>query len=240
MSIKENHESLAARLLHGARDLVWQEDPVRPAAPAAPAAIRENKPANPAAEPEAAAVALEMAKPSGMTAELLGVVLNRPTAYSALSEAITALAEIPMDEAMRYRSAFAVLKQTQQRTVEQVVQAIDVHLGLLDTERTRFAAQSDSAEHDGIAARAKEIAALNAAAEEANRQILALRADCEARVRRMQEEMAQKQERARTLGREAEQKKQAIAATTRNFEAAAEAVKSRLLAEQAKVQRYLG
>ncbi|HEX7644073.1 MAG TPA: hypothetical protein VF472_17865 [Burkholderiaceae bacterium] len=237
MSINESHESFAARLLHGARDLVWQEDPAQPAAPAAPTAVKENKPANPAANPEAAAV--QAAKPSGMTAELLGVVLSRPTAYSALSEAIDALAEIPMDDAMRYRSAFAVLKQTQQRTVEQVLQAIDVHLGLLDTERTRFAAQSESAEQDGIAARAKEIAALNAAAEEANRQILALRADCEARIRRMQEDLAQKQERARTLGREAEQKKQAIAQTTRNFDSAADAVKTRLLGDKARVERYL-
>ncbi|HEX8955346.1 MAG TPA: hypothetical protein VF798_03680, partial [Burkholderiaceae bacterium] len=132
MSINESHESFATRLLHGARDLVWQEDPVRPAAPAVPAAVRESKQlnpvnlANPGARPETATV--QTAKPSGMTAELLGVVLSRPTAYSALSEAIDALAEIPMDEAMRYRSAFAVLKQTQQRTVEQVLQAIDVHL----------------------------------------------------------------------------------------------------------------
>ncbi len=240
MSVKESQENFATRLLHGARDLVWQEDPVQ-SAPAA--AIRESKPAKPASEPEAAVTAVaavEAAKPTGMTAELLGVVLSRPTAYSALSEAIAALAEIPMDEALRYRSAFAVLKQTQQRTVEQVVQAIDVHLGLLDAERTRFAAQSDSAENDGIAARAKEIAALNASAEETNRQILALRADCEARIRRMQEELAQKQERARTLGREAEQKKQAIAATTRNFETAAETVKTRLADDKAKLQRYLG
>lgn len=242
MSTKESHESFASRLLHGARDLVWQEDPVRPAQAPAPA-IRESKPANPPAEPEtvnkAAVAPVQNVKPTGMGAELLGVVLARPTAYSALSEAIDALSEIPMDEAMRYRSAFAVLKQTQQRTVEQVVQAIDVHLGLLDTERSRFTAQSESAGHEGIDARAKEIAALNASVEETNRQILALRADSEARIRRMQEELAQKQERARMLGREAEQKKQAIAETTRNFETAVEVVKTRLTGDKTKVQRYL-
>lgn len=239
MNVKESQESFAARLLHGARALVWQEDPVRPASDAA---IGENKAASPAAGPEAAAPVVQAAmpaRPAGMGAELLGVVLSRPTAYSALSEAIDALSEIPMDEAMRYRSAFAVLKQTQQRTVDQVVQAIDVHLGLLDTERTRFNAQSETAGHDGIDARAKEIAALNASVEETNRQILALRADCEARIRRMQEELAQKQERARMLGREAEQKKEAIAQTTRNFETAVEVVKARLTGDKARVQRYL-
>jgi len=233
MNAKESHEGFATRLLHGARDLVWQDDPVRTTT-AEP--VREDKPADAAPQPQAAPAA----KPTDMSAELLGVVLSRPTAYSALSEAIDALADIPMDEAMRYRSAFAVLKQTQQRTVEQVLQAIDVHLGLLDTERTRFAAQSDGAEQEGIAAKAKEIAALNGSVEETNRQILAMRADCEARIRRMQEELTQKQERARTLAREAEQKKQAIANTTRNFETAAEAVQTRLTGDKSKVQRYLG
>lgn len=238
MNAKESHDSFAARLLHGARDLVWQDDPARPAGATVAAAVGEHRLADPVQVPEAAPA--QAAKPSGMSAELLGMVLNRPTAYSALYEAIGALADISMDEAMRYRSAFAVLKQTQQRTVEQVLQAIDVHLGLLDTERTRFAAQSDDAEQEGIAVRAKEIAALNASAEETNRQILALRADCESRIRRMQEDLAQKQERARTLAREAERKKQAIADTTRNFEIAAEAVKTRLAGDRAKVQRYLG
>lgn len=252
MNVKEGQESLTMRLLHGARDLVWQDDVPHPAATSArPANGKAAEKADakaevavapttvPMAAPMAATIATPDSQAKGMSAELLGVVLSRPTAYSALSEAVEALAAMPMDEALRYRSAFAVLKQSQQRTVEQVVQAIDLHLGLLDAEGRRFAAQSDTAEQEGIAARAKEIAALNASAEEINRQVLALRSETETRIRRMQEEQAQKQERARTLGREAEEKQQAIARTTRNFEAAMDDVKTRLTADKARVQRYL-
>jgi vacuolar-type H+-ATPase subunit I/STV1 len=233
-----NRESLAQRLLHGARDLVWQDDPMsRPTE-----ATEARDPAIGAAEVRptpAVAAGTSAAAPNGMTADLLSLVMSRPTAYSALSEAITALAEIPMDEAMRYRSAFAVLKQTQQRTVEQIAQAIDVHLGLLESERTRFAAQSQNAEQEGITARVTEMAALNASVEETNRQIAAVRAECEARIRKMNEDMTAKQQRARELSRETEEKKQAIAQTKRNFEAAMEAVKTRLAGEKNKVQMYL-
>lgn len=232
MNDKVINQSLAARLMHGARDLVWQDDPV-------PQNRSDEVPVV-ATAPQPAKAELQSVAPSGMTAELLALLMNRPTAFSALTEAIAALADIPMDEATRYRAAFAVLKQTQQRNVEQIAQAIDVHLGMLESERARFSAQSQSAEQEGITARVNEIAALNASVEEINRQVLALRSDTEARVRRMQEELQAKQDRARELSRQTEQKKQAIAATTRNFDAAADAVKSRLAGEKAKVQRYLG
>jgi len=241
MDQTNNRESLAQRLLHGARDLVWQDDPM--SRPTEAAEVQNPAIAAIAAadgrSTTTAAAATSAAAPNGMTAELLSLVMSRPTAYSALSEAITALAEIPMDEAMRYRSAFAVLKQTQQRTVEQIAQAIDVHLGLLESERTRFAAQSQSAEQEGITARVTEMAALNASVEETNRQIAAVRAECESRIRKMNEDMTTKQQRARELSRETEEKKQAIAQTKRNFEAAMDAVKTRLAGEKNKVQMYL-
>lgn len=230
--------SFTQRLIHGAKDLVWQDDPVRQQAQAQEEVVTVV--AKPAVAASSAPVAeVRTSAPTGMTAELLNLVMSRPTAYSALSEAITALSEIPMDEAMRYRSAFAVLKQTQQRTVEQIAQAIDVHLGLLDTEHTRFAAQSQNAEQDGITARVTEMAALNASVEETNRQIAAVRAECESRVRKMQDDMTTKQQRARDLARETEEKKQAIAQTRRDFETAMNAVKARLAGEKNKVQLYL-
>ncbi|HEY8026868.1 MAG TPA: hypothetical protein VIF60_20170 [Burkholderiaceae bacterium] len=230
--------SLAQRLLHGVKDLVWQDDPVRQQAEQEQDAVAVV--ANPGPVPSSAPTAeVRTAVPAGMTAELLNLVMSRPTAYSALSEAITALADIPMDEAMRYRSAFAVLKQTQQRTVEQIAQAIDVHLGLLEAEHTRFAAQSQNAEQEGITARVTEMAALNASVEETNRQIAAVRAECESRIRKMQDDMTNKQQRSRDLARETEEKKQAIAQTKRNFETAMDSVKARLAGEKNKVQMYL-
>jgi len=234
MTQKENEIGFAARLLHGAKDLVWQDDP----------AVRKPAPAAPEVKPQAAvnvrlvASAAPIANP--MATELLSVVMNRPTAYSALAEAIAALSEIAMDEGTRYRSAFAVLKKTQQRTVEQIAQAIDVHLSVLESEKQRFAAQSKHAEDDEISARINDIAALHIAIDQTDEQIVALRADTDARIKLLQDEIATKQARAAELSHEMEQKRRAIAQTTQDFEAATEAVGTKLKDEKSRIQQYLG
>lgn len=234
MTQKENETGFAARLLHGAKDLVWQDDP----------AVRKPAPAAPEVKPPIAVnvrlVASTAPVTNPMATELLSVVMNRPTAYSALAEAIAALSEIPMDEATRYRSAFAVLKKTQQRTVEQIAQAVDVHLSVLESEQVRFSGQSRSAEDGEITARVNEIAALNAAVDQSRTQIDKLRTDTEARIRQLEEDASKKQSRAIELTREVDEKKQAILQTTQQFEAATEAVKKTLGDEKAKIQQYLG
>jgi chromosome segregation ATPase len=175
-----------------------------------------------------------------MGAELLAVVMGRPTAYSALTESIAALADIPMDEATRYRSAFAVLKRTQSRSLEQVVQAVDVHLGVLDAEIARFKGQSKTAEDGEITARVAEVAAINTALTTVNQQIAQLRAQTDARIAQLQDELVQKQARAAKLTREAEQKKNAIQQTQQNFEAAITLVQNTLAADKTKLLQYLG
>lgn len=175
-----------------------------------------------------------------MGVELLSVVMGRPTAYSALTESITALADIPMDEATRYRSAFAVLKRTQSRSVEQVVQALDVHFGLLDAEIVRFKGQSKTAEDGEITARVAEVAAINTALAAVNQQITQLRAQTDARITQLQGELVQKQARAAELTQETEQKKRVIDQTTQNFEAATVWVQSTLAADKTKLLQYLG
>jgi chromosome segregation ATPase len=175
-----------------------------------------------------------------MGAELLAVVMGRPTAYSALTESIAALGDIPMIEATRYRSAFAVLKRTQSRSLEQVVQAVDVHLGVLDAEIARFRGQSRTAEEGEINARVAEVAALHTALETINEQIGQLRAQTDARTAQLQDELAQKQARAAELTRETEQKRQAIAQTTQDFEAAVALVQNTLAADKARLLQYLG
>ncbi|MFL6657121.1 MAG: hypothetical protein ACJ8GW_03540, partial [Massilia sp.] len=195
MTHKEADAGLASRLLQGAKDLVWQSPPVLHTA-------------TPTTTPPQAIPAT-----SPLGAELLALVMNRPTAYSALSEAVDALAAIPMDEATRYRSAFALLRKTQQRTLAQIVQAIDVHLGLLDAEQERFSLQSAKAEDEQVTSRTAQASDLDADAEEGARQIARLRAETESQIALIENELATKQERARELLRETELKKQALANT---------------------------
>jgi uncharacterized phage infection (PIP) family protein YhgE len=262
--------SLTQRLLKGAKDLIWQEDPAPPQSMSAGRANAHPPQSAQSAQASQAAQAPQSGKASSATqsaaqgasqtgstandsalhadappaissmgAELLAVVMNRPTAYSALHDAIVALSDIPMDSATRYRSAFAVLKKTQQRTVEHIVAAMELHLSALDAEVTRFAGQSQSAEQDEIATRLREVAALNQAVAQGEQQITRLRTELEQRITQLQTELQDKTSRAQLLARETEQKKQAILQTKRDFEQAVEQVRQTLSQDKTRIIDFL-
>jgi hypothetical protein len=230
MRTEKPDTSFTSRFLQGAKDLIWQEDP---------AAKRAASSSAQASSQDAPAAARHETADSAMSKELLDAVMSRPTAYSAFADAIAALSDVQMDEPTRYRSAFAILRKTQQRSVEQIAQAVDVHLGALETEVTRFNGQSKSVEDEEIAARLKEADALRAAIEQTNAEISTLRADTEARIRALEEDIASKRMLAGELTREAEQKKQMIVQTEKDFALATETVRSRLSCEREKIRRLL-
>ena len=242
MNTKVNEASLGFRLFQAAKDLVWQEEPQRNARAAAPAPAAANLPkpvAQNNANPAPTNVTALAPNSNPIAEELLRLIMNRPTAFSALGEAIGALQGISMDEGTRYRSAFAVIAKTQQRTADQIAQAIDVHLSVLESESERFNRQSKQAEQAEITERCKLVADLNAAVDSDKRQIDKLRADTEALIRKIQDEVAHKQARASQLTQEVEQKKQAILQTTQQFESAIGIVKKQLANERAKMEEYL-
>jgi hypothetical protein len=222
MNAKNKESGLASRLLHGAKDLIWQDESITNRATASKdvQSVRPSGDVRPS---------MDQGASNPMADDLMSVVMNRPTAYSSLAEAINALSDIGMDETTRYRSAFAVLKKTQQRTVDQITQAVDVHLGLLESEIVRFSGQSRNIEEEEIAARQKAIGSLNNEIELASKQILQL-----------QEEVARKQARSSELAHEAEQKQQAILKTQKNFEEAIDIVRNKLNQEKAKIHNFLG
>ena len=243
MSEQDKELSLASRLLHGAKDLIWESEPAsRKTTPviAQPKADQGSGAVRAVSKSTVDNVAVTTgAANNSMSGELLAVVMSRPTAYSALAEAIAALADIPMDEATRYRSAFAVLKKTQQRTAEQITQAIELHLAVLDDEIIRFKGQSKSAEDGEITARNEEIAALQTALEQGTRQMDKLREETQVRIRLLQDDLNQKHTRAQGLAREAEEKKRLIGERTQHFESATELVRSSLLREKEKCLQFL-
>jgi len=239
MNTKNKESGFASRLLHGAKDLIWQDDPVA----SRNAYQRDGNVIG--ASGEKCDQRQDVSTDSGLNAnpmadDLFAVVMNRPTAYSSLAEAINALSELSMDEATRYRSAFAVLKKTQQRTVAQITQAVDVHLGLLESEIVRFSTQSRNTEEAEISAREKAVDLLNGDVEQRNSQISTLRAETEEHIRKLQEEISEKQSRAVELKSEAEQKKQSILQTKRDFEKAIDTVRARLNHEKEKIHTFLG
>ncbi|MFZ6757667.1 hypothetical protein ACO0K9_10695 [Undibacterium sp. Ji50W] len=239
--MNDTKTGLATRLFHSAKDLVWQDDaPVR--------SNRQSAMVNAEAATESPAMLtatravtqhVDEIPETGMSKELFALVMERPTAYSALAEAIAALAELPLDEATRYRSAFAVLRKTQQRTVEQVMQAITTHMDVLVAEQSRFSSQSHAAEEAEIHARLQEVKALGSAITQGRQQIEQLRNETEQRISKVQEDLERKQLRAAELEREADMRKKAIEKTVQDFTLAANTVKARLEADQLRISQHL-
>ena len=173
-----------------------------------------------------------------MTASLMELVLNRTTAYTALTEAMTPLEEIIPDEMTRYRAAFAVIKKN--RTLEQVVQAIDLqHMQILESEITRFAAQAKEREASDVDTRIHEAQTLKANIEAANTQVVKVRQEMEARIRAIEDGVQRDRQRLDDIGREVEEKRQAIASVQRQFDVAAASVTASLQQAKTKILKYL-
>ena len=230
MRTEKPEAGFASRFLQGAKELIWQED----------LAAKQSLPAGsePHAQDHVVKRVLETEE-SPMCKTLFDSIMSRPTAYSAFADAVAALSDVPMDEVTRYRSAFAILRKTQQRSVDQIAQAVDVHLGVLETEVMRFNGQSKAVEDEEITARIKEADELKAGVEQTHLEISTLRAETEARIRGLEEEIANKRMLASELAREAEQKKQMILQTQKEFASATESLRARLICEREKIRKVL-
>jgi hypothetical protein len=191
------------------------------------------------ADSAAAAPAVTPARMSPMAATLMGQVLAKATAYTALTEKLEPLATIVVDERTRYQAAYALIKGS--RTVEQVVQAIDMqHMQALEAEAARFAAQLEDKQREEIGARAQELQALTANIDAAAQQVAKLREDAEARIRQIEATVVRDRERQALLARELDTKRQELASVQHQFDAAARSVEQALTAAKATVLRYLG
>ena len=81
---------------------------------------------------------------SNMVATLQRVVAARKTPYTALLEAADKLKSVIPDDATRLKAAFAMISSEGQRTLDGVLQAIDIHITDVDGEGMRFKQASDS------------------------------------------------------------------------------------------------
>lgn len=80
-----------------------------------------------------------------LRATLQRVIANRKTAYTALVEASDRLKNVIPDEITRIKAAYAMIAGDGQRTLADVIQAIDVHLADVEGELMRFKQSSESA-----------------------------------------------------------------------------------------------
>lgn len=78
-----------------------------------------------------------------MVDSLMKIVANRKTAYTALVEASERMKSVIPDEGTRLKAAYTMVSAENQRTLDSIIQAIDVHLTDLDGELRRFSASLD-------------------------------------------------------------------------------------------------
>jgi chromosome segregation ATPase len=158
--------------LNSIKGAIWEDDPNATQQSAAPA--------SPAATPSVVATR-NVSAASSVNAEMVAAIrtntLNRKTPYTALLETATKLESVIPDEVTRIKAAFATVGG--QRTVESILQAIDVHVSDVDGERMRFAQATEQR-------RKTELSSLNAALTQVNESTAQMQANIEALNRQIQ------------------------------------------------------
>jgi hypothetical protein len=239
---KADEAGFGSRFISGLKDLILEDEAPDQAKPDSvePAQDRRSGSPKPVASDASGFAATQpgYAQSSPMASSLLEQVLSRPSAYTALHDAIKPLEEIIPDEMTRYRAAFAVIKKN--RTLDQVVQAIDMqHMQALEDEVTRFAAQAKQKQATDIDVRLSEAKTLKDNVEAAAGQIVKLREETENRIRVVEAAMQRDRTRLDEIDRELLEKRQAIVQIENQFNGAVASVKDNLVQTKTKILKYL-
>ena len=172
---------------------------------------------------------------AGLANKLVQTVLGRKSAYTALMDAAEPMKSIIPDEATRTKAAFAVIHAFQQRTVEQVVQAIDLHASDLEGEEMRFLQSSKEARDKGVTSRQTEISNANnrikSLHEEVNR--------ANKRLVEMAEELRKAEQSVATLQAELSAEENKIQAVENEFRSALASAKADLDARKERLRAWL-
>lgn len=170
-----------------------------------------------------------------LASKLVQTVLGRKSAYTALLDAAEPMKTIIPDEATRFKAAFAVIHASQQRTIEQVVQAIDVHVSDLDGEQMRFLQSSKEARDKGVAARQADIT-------NSTHRIKSLREEMDRTNKRlveMAEELRKTEQSVVTLQTELTAEEHKIQSIENEFRSALASAKADLGARQERLRAWL-
>lgn len=216
------------------KDAVWEESKASPAVPG-------EAPQVPMQTPVSAPVANITPNPGAlnpMVEKMMTVVMSKTTAYTALVEAIKPLEQYIPDEGARYKAAFAIVGKS--RTVEQIIQAIDLqHIVALEGEVQRFSAQVRHKESAEVASRQQIIGELQEKIRASNEEAERLRKQTDARLAELIVITNEAVQQIALNEREIDAENDSIAQSGAQFAAATDAVKGTLQDAKSKVLRYL-
>lgn len=148
--------------------------------------------------------------------------------YLEFKQSLQSLANMDMDEATRYQSAFAMAK-TMGATPEQLLKSADTYLKVLDREAKKFKQALSSQRSKQVTGRESQLKDLQKAVALKKKKIQELTAEIEGH----QEELGQQKE-------SIEQAKAKVEMTNQQFQLAYQSVVKQITKDSDRMKKYLG
>lgn len=147
--------------------------------------------------------------------------------YIEFKQGLKSLENMPMDEATRYRSAFA-MAQTMGLTADKLLQSIQHYVGVLDTEENKFGQALQAQGAQRLTKQQEDIATLEKAIK-----------DKTAMLQKLSEEIAEHQQVLQERKKLMDDVRVKIDSARANFDASMKMLKTQLAEDSAKIQQFL-
>ncbi len=147
--------------------------------------------------------------------------------YLEFKHSLQSLANLPMDEATKYQSAFKIAS-TMGLTLEKLLQSAEHYKGVLNNEKEKFRSQLEKRVNESIYSRDKERQQLETAIQQK-----------QARIKALQEEITQHQEALGNIEGQVEQAVEKVEATKNSFIFTFSNLMEQLEGDIQKISQYL-
>ncbi len=147
--------------------------------------------------------------------------------YLEFKNSLKALESLPLDEATRFRSAFATA-QTMGLTLDKLLKSADYYKGILDSEKEKFKKQLEKKVNESIYSRDKDKQALELAIQQK-----------QAKIKALQEEINQHQTELSKLQGQVDQAMEKVGTAKNNFVFTYTYIMGKLDEDIANIKRYL-
>ncbi|EZH73530.1 hypothetical protein ATO12_16465 [Aquimarina atlantica] len=147
--------------------------------------------------------------------------------YLEYKKSLKALDKMPMDEATKYRSAFATAS-TMGVTLDKLLQTTNFYIGVLDKENEQFLGAFKNQFNDKVSGREREVAQFESIIKEKS-----------AEIKKLTDEIAKHQKQIADLKGKIEESNAKINKTQNDFKLSYDHLKSQLEEDKVKMQKYL-
>lgn len=197
---------------------IWEDTaaPNAPASVSAPASVTTVAPASQTSTASYTAVNQDMVK------AIKSNTLARKTPYTALLEAADKLANVIADPTTRMKAAYAMVGE--QRTVDAIMKAIDIHISDVDGEKLRFAQTTEQKRNAELGALKQQSAQLAASNDAMQKEIAAL----QERIQTLSTNVAANTSKGMELDAQINTRSIEFDSVSREFELAAQTVRNEL------------